>query len=83
MVNLNRKKCIPLKYILEKGLIFLLFSPSTQVLCYICRYRNFLHLLRPLIMVISKAATKHIWDFISNTAFLIMNMRIPFPSLFF
>lgn len=29
-------------------------------------------------MVISKATTKHIWDFISSTAFLIMNMRIPF-----
>ena len=33
-------------------------------------------------MVISKAATKHIWDFISSTTFLIMNMTIPFSNLF-
>lgn len=69
-------------YLKKKGLIFLLFSPSTLFLCYIFSYRNFLHLLRLLIMVISKAATKHIWDFISSTTFLIMNMRIPFSNLF-
>lgn len=33
-------------------------------------------------MIISEAATKHIWDFISSTTFLIMNMRIPFSRLF-
>lgn len=82
MVNLNRKKCIPLKYVFKKGLIFPLFSPSTLFLCYIFSDGNFLHHLRPLIMVISKAATKHIWDFISSPAFLLTNMRVPCSSLF-
>lgn len=58
MVNLNCEKCIPLKYTLKKSLIFLLFSPSSLFLCYIFSYRNFLRLLRPLIMVISKTGYK-------------------------
>lgn len=69
-------------FILKKKRIFLLFSPSTLFLCYIFSYRNFSHLLRLIIMVISEAATKHIWDFISSTTFLIMNVKIPFSNLF-
>lgn len=82
MVNLNCKKCIPLKYIFKKGLDFSTVLPKYSVPLLHSSYRNFLHLLRLLIMIISEAATKHIWDFISSTTFLIMNMRIPFSGLF-
>lgn len=82
MVNLNCKKCIPLKIYFKKGLDFSTVLPKYSVPLLHSSYRNFLHLLRPLIMIISEAATKHIWDFISSTTFLIMNMRIPFSRLF-